>query len=52
MNNKESSPFTPGSPVPVELFVGRREQIKELLRYVEQTFRGRQENVFYPEIEG
>ena len=46
MNNKESSPFTPGSPVPVELFVGRAEQIKELIRYVKQTLSGKQENVF------
>jgi len=46
MNIKESSPFTPGSPVPVELFVGRSKQIKEILRYVEQTKYGKQENVF------
>jgi len=43
---KENSPFTPGSPVPVELFVGRVNQIKEILRYVKQTTYGRQENVF------
>lgn len=46
MNNKENSPFTPGSPVPVELFVGRSEQIKELVRYVGQISLGKQENVF------
>lgn len=46
MNNKENSPFTPGSPVPVELFVGRSEQIKELIRYVGQISSGKQENVF------
>ena len=46
MNNKESSPFTPGSPVPVELFVGRSEQISEIIRYVNQTLSGKQENVF------
>ncbi|MFQ6072556.1 MAG: AAA family ATPase [Methanosarcinales archaeon] len=46
MNNKENSPFTPGSPVPVELFVGRSEQIKELIRYVRQISSGKQENVF------
>ena len=46
MNNKESSPFTPGSPVPVELFVGRRAQIKELIRYARQSSNGRQEHVF------
>jgi hypothetical protein len=46
MNNKENSPFTPGSPVPVELFVGRTEQIEEILRYVNQAASGKQENVF------
>jgi hypothetical protein len=44
--NKESSPFTPGNPVPVELFVGRSGQIKELIRYVKQTSSGKQENIF------
>jgi len=43
---KEDSPFTPGSPVPVELFVGRVEQIKEILKYIKQSASGRQENVF------
>lgn len=43
---KENSPFTPGNPAPVELFVGRVEQIEEILRYVRQTSSGRQENVF------
>lgn len=46
MNNKEYSPFTPGSPVPVELFVGRSEQLYELIRYVGQASSGKQENVF------
>lgn len=46
MNNKENSPFTPGSPVPVELFVGRSKQIEELIRYVGQISSGKQENVF------
>lgn len=46
MINKENSPFTPGSPVPVELFVGRSEQIRELIRYVGQISSGKQENVF------
>src|SRR4030067_2072761 len=44
--NKERSPFTPGNPVPVELFVGRYQQIQELIRYVRQTSTGKQENVF------
>jgi len=46
MNDKEKSPFTPGSPVPVELFVGRTEKITEILRYVTQASSGKQENVF------
>ncbi|MDP2982074.1 MAG: ATP-binding protein [Candidatus Latescibacter sp.] len=43
---KEDSPFKPGSPVPVELFVGRTAQIQEIIRYVKQTAAGKQENVF------
>ena len=43
---KENSPFTPGSPVPVELFVGREKQIKEIIKYVKQVEYGKQENVF------
>lgn len=43
---KGDSPFRPGSPVPVELFVGRQEQIEEILRYVRATVSGKQENVF------
>lgn len=46
MNNKENSPFTPGSPVPYELFVGRTKQIEELIRYVGQIPSGKQENIF------
>lgn len=46
MDNKEMSPFTPGSPVPYELFVGRIDQIMELKQYAEQTSFGRQENIF------
>jgi AAA+ ATPase superfamily predicted ATPase len=43
---KENSPFTPGSPVPIELFVGRRKEISEILQYVRNTSSGRQENIF------
>ena len=46
MNGKEYSPFTPGSPVPVELFVGRIKQIEQILKFVKQAASGRQENVF------
>ncbi len=43
---KERSPFTPGNPVPVELFVGRYTQINEIMRYIEQASHGRQESIF------
>ncbi len=46
MNVKESSPFTPGSPVPLELFVGRSRQIEEVNRYIRQAATGKQENIF------
>ena len=46
VRNKENSPFTPGNPVPVELFVGRAEQIEEIRRYARQACTGRMENVF------
>ena len=46
MTSKEFSPFTPGSPVPVELFVGRSKQLHEAIRYIRQTASGKQENVF------
>ncbi len=46
MYNKENSPFTPGSPVPVELFVGRSEQIEELIKYAKEASLGKQENIF------
>ena len=42
MNNKGISPFSPGSPVPVELFVGRSVQLQELIRYVDQASFGKQ----------
>ncbi len=46
MNGKESSPFYPGSPVPVELFVGRSQKIEEVISYVKSSIHGKQENVF------
>jgi AAA+ ATPase superfamily predicted ATPase len=42
----DTSPFTPGIPVPVELFVGRKSQIEEILQYVERSKKGKQENIF------
>jgi len=46
VRDKESSPFTPGSPAQPEMFVGRSAQIEELLRYARQACSNRQENVF------
>lgn len=46
LREKENSPFTPGDPVPVELFVGRSRQIEELRRFARQACSGRLENVF------
>lgn len=46
MINKESSPFTPGRPAPIELFVGRSEQVEELAQYINQALSGKQENIF------
>jgi DNA replication protein DnaC len=46
MNNKLSSPFTPGNPVPVEFFVGRKEQIDEIIRDVGEVLFGKQKNIF------
>lgn len=46
LREKESSPFTPGSPAPPEMFVGRSAQIQELVRYARQACSNRLENVF------
>jgi hypothetical protein len=46
MAQKGTSPFTPGHPVPIELFVGRTPQIMEVMRSVDQSALGRQENLF------
>ena len=46
LRDKEASPFTPGTPVPPELFVGRSHQIESLQRSAQQACSGRQENVF------
>ena len=43
---KDISPFTPGSPVGVDLFAGRTQQIEEVSRYVRQASAGRQQSVF------
>lgn len=43
---KEYSPFTPGNPVPKELFVGREKQLGDIVKYAKQTIFGKLENVF------
>jgi len=43
---KEGSPFTPGTPVPVELFVGRTAEIEKIRRYARQACSGRLESIF------
>ncbi len=40
------SPFTPGIPVPPELFAGRTPQIHQVRNYLQQAAGGRFENVF------
>jgi len=42
----QKSPFTPGSPVPVELFVGRKPQVEEIIEMVTQSVFGTQTNIF------
>jgi len=46
MNDKQRSPFTPGNPVPIEFFVGRSYQINQIMRSIEQSCSGRQQNIF------
>ena len=43
---KDYSPFTPGQPVPHDLFVGRKSHIEEISRYFKNAKHGRVENVF------
>jgi len=43
---KSNSPFTPGTPVPPDLFVGRSEQIKEIKGYAIRSASGKQDNIF------
>lgn len=44
--NPDRNPFTPGSPVPPDLFVGRTQQLQEVTRYIDQAADGRLQNVF------
>jgi hypothetical protein len=43
---KTESPFTPGRPAPVELFVGRQAQLAECQRYLRQAVAGHFESIF------
>jgi len=43
---KERSPFSPGRPVPVEYFVGRKDEIDKLIKGIKQTATGRNINAF------
>ncbi len=43
---QKQSPFTPGSPVPIEMFVGREPQIAEIEKYAAQATSGRLEALF------
>lgn len=42
----KESPFTPGTPVPIEYFVARPNEISRLKRAITRTLSGRNENVF------
>lgn len=43
---KRNSPFTPGKPVPLDLFVGRNDTIDEITQSLYQSCYGSLENVF------
>lgn len=47
MPREIDSPFTPGIPVPAELFEGRREQIERLInRHAQEVIRGKSQYIF------
>ncbi len=43
---KGRSPFSPGQPVPPDMFIGRREQVERMLRSAQQVTLGKQQNIF------
>lgn len=43
---KDYSPFTPGQPVPIEYFVGRVDEINDLLRRIRASKSGRLQTIF------
>jgi len=44
--DKPDSPFTPGRPVPVDFFVGRKKQVEEISNYMGLSFRKQQMKSF------
>lgn len=44
--SKDYSPFTPGQPVPVEFFVGRKAEVESFVRRVRAAAQGRLQTVF------
>ncbi|HKS80061.1 MAG TPA: ATP-binding protein [Candidatus Acidoferrales bacterium] len=45
-SQKEKSPFYPGQPVPVELFVGREAEVGKITRGLSQVKAGKPQYVF------
>lgn len=43
---KPESPFTPGTPAPLDLFVGREDDISRIVTSLARVHHGRQENIF------
>jgi hypothetical protein len=43
---ERNSPFTPGKPVPIEFFTGRKNEINRIKRSLSQTAKGKNENLF------
>ncbi len=46
LESKGQSPFYPGQPVPVDLFVGRKAEIDRISRAAIQVANGKQQAVF------
>ncbi|GIX01411.1 MAG: hypothetical protein KatS3mg112_0348 [Thermogutta sp.] len=44
--SKDYSPFTPGQPVPIEFFVGRKAEVEDFVRRVRAAAQGRLQTVF------
>ncbi len=44
--NKGKSPFYPGQPVPIELFIGRKEEIARISRSLQQVKQGKPQAIY------